>query len=85
MVWTAWGAWESWALFRLITPPAGAILASVRSLRAPPSCLLAPSGDEEQEVATVMLGTVVVGVVAVEIASWICTACHSPDGVLIRN
>lgn len=79
MVCTAWAAEESCDVFNAMIPPAGAILARVRSFLPPASVLLVPAGDE-----VVVVATEVVGVVVVDTVSWIWTDCHSPDAVLKR-
>ena len=84
IVCTAWVADESCDGFNAMIPPAGAILARVRSLRPPASVLLVPAVGIGEEAAGVVVTMEVVGVVVVETVSWIWTDCHSPDAVLKR-
>lgn len=64
-------------MFKAIKPPAGAILARVRSFRPPASVLLALGGAE-----AVVLTAEVVGVTVVETESCSWSVCHSPEAVL---
>lgn len=74
IVCTAWVAGESCDVFRAIIPPAGAILARVRSFLPPVCDLLVRAGSE----VVVVVREVVV------VVSWRWTDCHSPVAVLKR-
>jgi len=79
MVCMACAAAASWAALKLMTPPAGAIFGSGRSLRAVGFLLLVTVPELRD---TGLLQEVLDGATVTAGASWSSTVCSSPDGVL---